>query len=39
MCKLANLAMNTRQIKVLTYQDRKVCNDVIKEYYLIEYQK
>ena len=31
MYELANEAMNTRQIKALTYHDRKVCNDVIKE--------
>ena len=31
MYESANEAMNTRQIKVLTYHDRKVCNDVIKE--------
>ena len=30
MYKLANETMNTRQIKALTYHDRKVCN-VIKE--------
>ena len=31
MYESANEAMNTRQIKALTYHDRKVCNDVIKE--------
>ena len=31
MYELANEALNTRQIKVLTYHDRKVCNDVSKE--------
>ena len=31
MYELANEAMNTRQIKELTYHGRKVCNDVIKE--------
>ena len=31
MYELANEAMNTRQVKALSYHDRKVCNDVIKE--------
>ena len=31
MYELTNEAMNTRQIKALTYHDGKVCNNVIKE--------
>ena len=31
MLELANETMNTRQIKPLTYHDRKVYNDVIKK--------
>ena len=31
MYELTNEAMNTRQIKALTYQDGKVCNNVSKE--------
>ena len=30
MCELANQAINTRQIKLLTYHDWTVSNDVIK---------